>query len=164
MAKGALLMTPNTNASAASILITLAAPHSPSLVFDYTFAHYYQTLRKSMNQLKEANVSVVSIGGGPRDILVTSMQSVDPTADLNLLSNSIPDVWRSTDHLCILWCKQLVLSIVRALFDSVDVEARPPAIAFNPEQKIRALSYHFLEVKYFIYLKITALLVKTLNF
>lgn len=141
-------MTPKINASFASILITLAAPHTPSLVFDRTFANYYHTLDNLMPQLKNAEVSVISIGGGPRDILVTSAQTVDPTADLNLLSNSIPDVWRSTDHLCILWCKQLVLSIVRALFDSVDIAARPPAIASDPEKKIRALSYHFLEVEY----------------
>ena len=141
-------MTPKINASFANILIALAAPHTPSIVFDRTFANYYQTLKNLMTQLSNADVSVISIGGGPRDILVTSAQTVDPTADLNLISNSIPDVWRSTDHLCILWCKQLVLSIVRALFDSVDVAARPPVISSDPKKKMRALSYHFLEVDF----------------
>lgn len=100
-----------------------------------------------MNELKLAGVTSISIGGGPRDHLVTAEQTIDSSADMNLLSNSIPDVWRSTDHLCILWCKQLVLSIVRALFDSVDISARPPMIASDPVDRMRALSYHFQKVK-----------------
>lgn len=143
VAKGALLMSPKINATYASILITLATPHRPTIVFDRTFANYYQNLEASMNELKLAGVTSISIGGGPRDHLVTAEQTIDSSADMNLLSNSIPDVWRSTDHLCILWCKQLVLSIVRALFDSVDISARPPMIASDPVDRMRALSYHF---------------------
>lgn len=140
-------MSPKINASFASILITLATPHTPTIVFDRTFANYYQHLEASMDQLKLANVTTISIGGGPRDHLVTATQTIDSTADMNLLSNGIPDVWRSTDHLCILWCKQLVLSIVRALFDCVDIKTRPPMITADPEKKMQALSYHFQKVK-----------------
>lgn len=32
----------------------------------------------------------------------------------------IPNAWVPTDHRCIVWCKQVVLAFVRALFDIVD--------------------------------------------
>ena len=98
-------------------------------------------------KLKTQGQALVSIGGGPRDMLVTSTQSLDSTANINVLSTNIPDVWKSADHLCLLWCKQLVLSIVRSLFDSVDYSQRPPKISSDPEERMRALSYHLRHVR-----------------
>ncbi|XP_076243690.1 GPI inositol-deacylase [Calliopsis andreniformis] len=143
IAKGSVLLTPNVNSSIANIIITLAAPHTPRLVLDSTFANYYYNLESHLSKMKEARISVVSIGGGPRDTLVTAMQTLDSTADINVLSTGIPDVWKSTDHLSILWCKQLVLSIVRSLFDSVNYSQRPPKISSKAEERMQALSYHF---------------------
>ncbi|XP_035717908.1 GPI inositol-deacylase-like isoform X1 [Vespa mandarinia] len=144
IAKGAILLVPNAKPSTVSIIINLATPSVPSLVFDNTFATYYYNLEKKANQIKEAGITVVSITGGPRDIVVPSNQAIDPTADINILTTNIPDVWKSTDHLCILWCKQLVLSIVRFLFDSVDYTKKPAQIYNEPARKLEALSYHFL--------------------
>ncbi|KAK9296931.1 hypothetical protein QLX08_009191 [Tetragonisca angustula] len=143
IAKGSVVMTPNINASVASIIITLAAPHTPTLVLDHTFANYYQNLEKRLSEIKAAGTSVVSIGGGPRDTLITSTQILDATADINVISNTIPDVWKSTDHLSILWCKQLVLSIVCSLFDSVNYTQKPPKIVSTAKERMQALSYHF---------------------
>lgn len=142
-------MTPNVNASVASIIITLAAPHTPTLVLDHTFANYYQNLEKRLSEIKAAGTSVVSIGGGPRDTLITSTQILDATADINVISNTIPDVWKSTDHLSILWCKQLVLSIVRSLFDSVNYTQKSSKIASTAKERMQALSYHFHHVRKF---------------
>lgn len=142
-------MTPNVNASVASIIITLAAPHTPTLVLDHTFANYYQNLEKRLSEIKAAGTNVVSIGGGPRDTLITSTQILDATADINVISNTIPDVWKSTDHLSILWCKQLVLSIVRSLFDSVNYTQKPSKIASTSKERMQALSYHFRHVRKF---------------
>ncbi|KAF7408574.1 hypothetical protein HZH66_003111 [Vespula vulgaris] len=144
IAKGAILLVPNANPSTVSIIINLATPSMPSLVFDNTFATYYYNLEKKANQIKDAGITVVSIAGGPRDIVVPANQAIDPIADINILTTSIPDVWKSTDHLCILWCKQLVLSIVRFLFDSVDYTQKPARIYNDPARKLEALSYHFL--------------------
>ncbi|KAF7414964.1 hypothetical protein HZH68_003453 [Vespula germanica] len=144
IAKGAVLLVPNANPSTVSIIINLATPSMPSLVFDNTFATYYYNLEKKANQIKDAGITVVSIAGGPRDIVVPANQAIDPIADINILTTSIPDVWKSTDHLCILWCKQLVLSIVRFLFDSVDYTQKPARIYNDPARKLEALSYHFL--------------------
>ncbi|XP_034175717.1 GPI inositol-deacylase [Osmia lignaria lignaria] len=143
IAKGSLVLTPNLNASVASIIITLAAPHTPVLVLDSTLAAYYRNLNDHLSEIKEAGTSVVSIGGGPRDILVAPTQILDSTADINVISTAIPDVWKSTDHLCILWCKQLVLAVVRSLFDSVNYSQKPPKIFSEPDERMEALSYHF---------------------
>lgn len=143
IAKGSVLMTPNINASVASIIITLATPHIPTLALDYTFVNYYKNLEKRLNDIKDAGINVISIGGGPRDTLITSTQILDPTADINVISNAIPDVWKSVDHLSILWCKQLVLSIVHSLFDSVNYAQKPPKIFSTTNERMQALSYHF---------------------
>lgn len=56
----------------------------------------------------------------------------------------MPAVWVSADHQCILWCKQLVLSLARALFDSVDL--RTKQLSVEPAPRQRAFSYHLLHV------------------
>lgn len=117
------------------------------LVLDSTLAAYYRNLKDHLSEIKEAGTSVVSIGGGPRDILVTPTQILDSTADINVISTAIPDVWKSTDHLCILWCKQLVLAVVRSLFDSVNYSQKPPKIFSKPDERMQALSYHFYHVR-----------------
>ncbi|XP_053973079.1 GPI inositol-deacylase isoform X1 [Hylaeus volcanicus] len=142
IAKGSVLLTPNINASVASIILTLATPHTPSLVLDSTFASYYYNLERRLSQIKDAGTTTISIGGGPRDTLVTSTQIVDSTSDINILSTSVPDVWKSTDHLSILWCKQLVFSIVRLLFDSVSISQKSPKISSKIDERMQALSYH----------------------
>lgn len=128
------------------MIINLASPHIPSLVFDSILANYYYELERHLYKIKDAGVKIVSIGGGPRDILVPAAQTFDHAADINVLSTSIPVVWKSTDHLSILWCKQLVFVIVRSLFDSVDYLEKLPKITSNPDLKMNSLSYHFLRV------------------
>lgn len=127
-------------------MITLATPHKPSIYPDYTFLHYYQELKNSMVNLKKNGTTVISIGGGPRDITVPSSQTIDEYADLNALTTSIPGVWRSTDHLCILWCRQLVLNIVQSLFDSVDTSKKPAAISDSHERRMKSFKWHFYQV------------------
>ncbi|XP_076290092.1 GPI inositol-deacylase [Lasioglossum baleicum] len=148
IAKGSVLLASNTNTSVTNIIITLATPHMPTLVLDRTFANYYYNLENRLNEIKDAGINVISIGGGPRDTLVTTTQLLDSTADINVLSTSIPTVWKSTDHLSILWCKQLVLAIVRSLFDSVSVSRRPPRISPDPQERMQALKYHFHQRTY----------------
>ncbi|KOC65133.1 GPI inositol-deacylase, partial [Habropoda laboriosa] len=145
IAKGSILLTSNVNTSVANIIITLATPHTPTLVLDSAVATYYRNLENHLNEIKDAGVSVVSIGGGPRDTLITPTQIIDSAADINVISNTIPDVWKSTDHLSILWCKQLVLCIVRSLFDSVNYNQKPPNIFSKTEERMQALSYHFYQ-------------------
>ncbi|XP_014204111.1 GPI inositol-deacylase [Copidosoma floridanum] len=143
IAKGALLLVPEINSNVVSILITLSTPHMPSIYPDYTFYKYYMNLESNMKTLKRNGTSVISIGGGPRDILVPSSQTVDDYADLNALTTHIPGVWRSMDHLNILWCKQFVLNVVRCLFDCVNATLRPPSITDNEDVRMMAFNWHF---------------------
>uniref|UniRef100_A0ABD2VTV1 GPI inositol-deacylase n=1 Tax=Trichogramma kaykai TaxID=54128 RepID=A0ABD2VTV1_9HYME len=145
IAKGALLTVPEISSNVASILIMLATPNKPSLYPDLTFLNYYQSIISNIKDLKNNGTTVISIGGGPRDILVPSSQTIDEHADINALTTSIPGVWRSTDHLCILWCKQLILNIVRSLFDCVDTSQKPPAITDNIETRLKAFKWHFVQ-------------------
>uniref|UniRef100_A0ABD2XCE0 Uncharacterized protein n=1 Tax=Trichogramma kaykai TaxID=54128 RepID=A0ABD2XCE0_9HYME len=123
----------------------LATPNKPSLHPDLTFLNYYQSIISNIKDLKNNGTTVISIGGGPRDILVPSFQTIDERADINTLTTSIPGVWRSTDHLCLLWCKQLILNIVRSLFDCVDTSQKPPAITDNIETRLKAFKWHFVQ-------------------
>ena len=67
--------------------------------------------------------------GGTRDILVRTglaninkWKDLSPAAIISSYTPSLPYVWRSIDHRCMSWCKELVLATNRALFDIVDRE------------------------------------------
>jgi glycosylphosphatidylinositol deacylase len=45
-------------------------------------------------------------------------------ADVSVISTDMPGVWVSADHRCVVWCKQLVLALNRALFDVIDGKTR----------------------------------------
>ncbi|KAK0173019.1 hypothetical protein PV328_006274 [Microctonus aethiopoides] len=142
VARAALIHYSSSNISQASILINLASPHVPLVAFDKTFANYYDNITNHADRIKKTGTTVISIGGGPRDHMVTTSQIIDPLADLNVLSTAIPNVWTSLDHLSILWCKQFVIALVRGLFDSVEITGRTAKITSNTEHKLRALKYH----------------------
>ncbi|XP_012276189.1 GPI inositol-deacylase [Orussus abietinus] len=142
VAKGAILFVPSMDPKLVNILIMLATSHEPSLVPDNALANYYYKVLILEHRLKAAGTTVISVGGGTSDILVTSVQAFDPSADLNVVSTSVPVVWKPVDHLCILWCKQLIISIVRSLFDCVNTTRRPARISMSPQHKLQAFSYH----------------------
>ena len=106
-----------------------------------------------MPDLKQNGTTFISIGGGSKDILVPSSQTIDEHADLNTLTTNIPGVWRSTDHLCILWCKQLILSIVRSLFDCVDSSQKPATIFGSHKQRMKAFDWHFIQVCCYVWIQ-----------
>ena len=62
---------------------------------------------------------MVSIAGGLRDIQVRAGLTVDPSADINTVTDGVPGGWVSADHKCIVWCRQVVLAINRAMFDMI---------------------------------------------
>lgn len=114
-----------------------------------------------------SNISLLSIGGGHRDLMVWPCLTYTPHADLNVLVSSVlfnvypmvlkvivninyslfkslavPGVWTSTDHQCILWCKSLVKAIVRVLFDSADCDSNDTIY----EWRKKVSTYHFDKV------------------
>ncbi|GBN79637.1 GPI inositol-deacylase [Araneus ventricosus] len=109
-----------------SLIITLAAPHKePVIAADTAVVNFYARIRetwKYRNKKGFSDIPVISIGGGQRDILVRSDLTSNNfqhknVRDIEVLTSSIPGVWVSTDHLAIVWCKQLVLTICRSLYD-----------------------------------------------
>ncbi|XP_011310677.1 GPI inositol-deacylase [Fopius arisanus] len=142
VAKAALLHNNPNNKTLASLLITLATPHVPRVAFDKTTCDFYHQVNNRARDLQKLGTSVISIGGGSRDVMVTTPQMIDPHADLNLIGSSIPDCWKALDHLSILWCRQFVIPLVRALFDSVDIEKGNAVISYDHNTRLQAFNYH----------------------
>lgn len=143
IAKG-LFLEPDFDPSVVQMIVTLATPHSPALLSDHLLSSYYESVNAFWDtyNASEDNINVISIGGGPRDLLVRSDLTLTPHADISVIASAIPAVWLSVDHLCIVWCKELVLSIVRILFDSIDIKSRQVIEDVNRRKEI--FSYHLL--------------------
>ncbi|XP_046738831.1 GPI inositol-deacylase isoform X2 [Diprion similis] len=139
-----VLLDPNM-ISQVNTIIMLATPHEAALVFDTSIATIYQKLQSSGAPTNKSEMLTISVGGGPRDVLVNSNQIIDRTADLNVLTTHVPGVWKSTDHVSILWCKEFLLAIIRALFDCVDMVARYPRISSNKQHRLEVFNYHLLQ-------------------
>nr|XP_057938755.1 GPI inositol-deacylase isoform X2 [Doryrhamphus excisus] len=147
----ALFTLPHFNTNLVNLIITHASPHvAPVLAMDPYLLDFYSSLRQNWEKQakKLKNVTVLSVGGGYRDYQVrsglTSLPS-SPPGDPNKLSlvvTAIPRTWVSTDHLSIVWCKELVLATVRAFFDLMDPETRQ--LTENPEKRMAVLNHHFI--------------------
>ncbi|XP_013199791.1 GPI inositol-deacylase [Amyelois transitella] len=143
-----LLAYPST-LNTTSIAITLAAPlQAPVINFDMEMNHYY--LR--MNMEWEANITVdenmrdkkllLSFGSGPRDVLIPSWLTTSNESDIGALTTSVPGVWVSTDHVSIVWCKQLVMAINRYLFSIVEPHTKQIKVEKN---ELKKMAKHFFK-------------------
>jgi pimeloyl-ACP methyl ester carboxylesterase len=92
-----------------ALLLTLAAPHSPHPLFPAADFH-----RRLAHHL---SVPVVAINGGSRDWLMPEQHTWPPDSPrvLAISSRQVPGVWVEADHLCLLWCSQLVTRLGAAL-------------------------------------------------
>lgn len=136
-----LLSTLPSNSSIAPLLITLATPHvRVPVIFDTYMSDFYNNLQNPSDA-----TTTISVAGGYNDFLVPSyLSNLKNDSHLYIVTNSVPRVWLSTDHLCILWCKQLVLAINRALFDSVDL--RTKQLAVDNKRLYRTFHHHLVHV------------------
>ncbi|XP_053646137.1 GPI inositol-deacylase [Cherax quadricarinatus] len=111
-------------ASKVSLIITLATPHTrPVLVLDQYLEQFYEKVNTYWimeRSLDLKDVVLVSIGGARNDVQVPTSHTITPLADVATTTTNVPSCWMTTDHQAIVWCRQLVLAIVRALFDCVD--------------------------------------------
>ena len=79
--------------------------------------------KKSAHKLRK--VVLISLSGGLKDNMVDpSSMSIahvsTPDKSLGILTQEIPSVNMHIDHNCMVWCKQLVLTINEALYEAVD--------------------------------------------
>ena len=58
-------------------------------------------------------------------------------------SNAVAGVWVSTDHRCIVWCKQLVMTINRALFDMIGPVSKQ--ITASPTLRSNVLKHYLVQ-------------------
>jgi glycosylphosphatidylinositol deacylase len=141
----AVLVEPNISPSMVQVIITLATPHTPVMLLDRQTHHFYHKVDTAWEEKRAgslSHVTLVSIAGGDRDVQVRAGLTQDRQADININTHAASSVWVSTDHQCIVWCKQLVLTLNRALFDMIG----PLTKQISMDKKLRKdiLHYHLV--------------------
>ncbi|KAL1608484.1 GPI inositol deacylase [Paraconiothyrium brasiliense] len=152
-----MLTMPNYQSKSINTIITLAAPHArPPVSFDGDIVRTYDGInnfwRRAYSQKRESDnplqhVTLISIAGGGLDTIVSSdyasLASIVPeTHGFTVFTSSIPNVWTGADHLAITWCDQVRKSVVRALYDVVDVAE--PAQTIPHADRMRVFRKWFL--------------------
>ncbi|XP_029566698.1 GPI inositol-deacylase isoform X1 [Salmo trutta] len=146
----ALFTLPRFSPRLVSLIITQASPHqAPVLSLDTHLLEFYSAVRQRWVGRAEdlRNVTVLSVGGGYRDYQVRSGLTAlpcpqDDPSKLSLVVTAVPRTWVSTDHLSIVWCKELVLATVRAFFDLIEPETGQ--FSDDPERRMAILNHHFI--------------------
>ncbi|KAF2849686.1 GPI inositol-deacylase-like protein [Plenodomus tracheiphilus IPT5] len=131
-----MLTMPKYQANSINTIITLAAPHArPPVSFDGDIVRTYKGVNDYWRQAYSQkwasdnplwHVTLISIAGGGLDTIVSSdyasIESLVPdTHGFTVFTSSMPNVWTGMDHLAITWCDQNRKSVVRALYDVIDV-------------------------------------------
>jgi glycosylphosphatidylinositol deacylase len=152
-----MITMPNYQANSINTIVTLAAPHArPPVSFDGDIVRIYKGVndywrgayaqeRAADNPLSQ--VTLISIAGGGLDNIVSSdyasVSSLVPeTHGFTVFTSSIPNCWTGADHLAITWCDQVRKSVVRALYDVVDVSKATQTLPF--EKRMRGFKKWFL--------------------
>ncbi|XP_054827622.1 GPI inositol-deacylase isoform X2 [Eublepharis macularius] len=147
----ALLTLKNFKAELINVLVTQATPHNaPVMPLDQYLTDFYTAVNHhwSLKAQDVANLTTLSVAGGFRDYQVRSGLALLPRSDqqssaLSVVSSEVPRVWASTDHLSIVWCKELILATVRAFFDLIDENTKQ--ITQDPQKRMLVLNHHFLK-------------------
>ncbi|CAN8002918.1 unnamed protein product [Ixodes hexagonus] len=142
----ALFTLPHFEVSSVSLILTYATPHRSAALLDSHIERFYQRLHEtwSHDRDKFPDLTLVSIGGGDRDVLVRTelTRLVEHKGDVSSTSTAVPAVWASTDHLSIVWCQQLVVVTARALFDLVVKGKR--TLTTDVELVREVVQFHFV--------------------
>lgn len=152
-----MLTLPNYQLNSINTIITLAAPHArPPISFDSDIVNTYKRIndywRESYSQQYANNnplwhVTLIAMAGGSLDTVVPSDYSalsslVPPTHGFTVFTSTIPEVWTGMDHLAITWCNQLRKSVVRSLYDVIDVNR--PTQTLGRADRMSAFKKRFL--------------------
>ena len=152
-----MLIMPNYQSNSINTIVTLSAPHSrPPVSFDGDIVRTYKAIndywRHAYSQKWAIDnplwhVTLISIAGGGLDTVVpsdyASLASLVPeTHGFTVFTSSIPNVWTGMDHLAITWCDQVRKSVVRALYDVIDVSR--PTQTLPRAERMRGFKKWFL--------------------
>ncbi|KAH9519755.1 hypothetical protein Btru_070832 [Bulinus truncatus] len=147
----ALFTLPDFDSSLANTIITQATPHQrPVAAVDVDLYQFYKNVNNYWRvhaSTSLRHVTVVSTGGAYRDIQVryglTVLDGiVTPDRAISVSTTAVPKAWVSTDHLCSVWCRQMVLLTKRAMFDIVDRKSLQ--VSTDPELRMKVFRYHFV--------------------
>uniref|UniRef100_A0A6P7GD64 GPI inositol-deacylase n=1 Tax=Diabrotica virgifera virgifera TaxID=50390 RepID=A0A6P7GD64_DIAVI len=124
-----------------SVLITLASPlKRAAMSLDYHMNKFYEGIFDE----DFSATTVVSLAGGYKDILMHPHFTKRQNNEIIHVSTShIPMSWTESNHVQILWCKQVVMALNRALFDSVDMKTR--LISTNTTYRNEAFKHHLIK-------------------
>ncbi|EFA81753.1 hypothetical protein PPL_05747 [Heterostelium album PN500] len=129
------VLLPNHIYGSVTTIITLNTSHRNAPIYSHqSTSHFYHELNRHWsNSIQPKHFEfnekgeptnlppiVISIGGGHRDTLIrselTSLNGiVSAERSFSAITTSIPDVLMETDHQCILWCNEVVVSLVEGL-------------------------------------------------
>ncbi|NWW50824.1 PGAP1 deacylase, partial [Pedionomus torquatus] len=146
----ALLTLKNFKPELINLLITQATPHvAPVMPLDKYLTDFYTAVNNHwiLKAQDLRNLTTLSVAGGFRDYQVRSGLAFLPRLSqhdsaLSVVSSAVPRAWASTDHLSIVWCKELILATVRAFFDLIDENTRQ--ITEDPKKRMAVLNHHFV--------------------
>ena len=152
-----MLIRSNYLANSINTILTLSAPHARAPIsFDSDIVAIYKDIndywRESYAQEWASKnplwpVTLVSIAGGSLDTVVpsdyASLSSLVPeTHGFTVFTSTIPYVWTGMDHLAITWCDQFRKTVVRAMYDVVDVNR--PTQTRSRAERIQVFRRRFL--------------------
>ncbi|NXK04774.1 PGAP1 deacylase, partial [Herpetotheres cachinnans] len=146
----ALLTLKNFKPELIKLLITQATPHvAPVMPLDKYLTDFYTAVNNHwiLKAQDLRNLTTLSVAGGFRDYQVRSGLAFLPRSSqhdsaLSVVSSAVPRAWASTDHLSIVWCKELILATIRAFFDLIDENTRQ--ITEDPKKRMSVLNHHFV--------------------
>ncbi|KAF9412157.1 GPI inositol deacylase [Podila epigama] len=135
----------NYKPGSVNMILTAATPHMvPPVTLDFEISNIYDRIESFWTRgfvgpdAPLQNVSLISIAGGNRDIIVNSDSGnihnfVPQSHGFTVFTASIPHAWVGSDHLSILWCNQIAVVVGKALIDVVDATL-PEQIKPLPER------------------------------
>jgi hypothetical protein len=133
-----VLASPNFDASVVLAIFTLATPHlEPPAPISYAMHAFYNRLN-SFWKIEHGhgglleNVTVVSIAGGNRDLMVNSgLTHVDsflnPNLSFTAYSTGMPRTWSSAQHEGMVWCEQILYQLSKGIYGIITPALRRPA-------------------------------------
>jgi glycosylphosphatidylinositol deacylase len=152
-----MVTMPNYQANSINTIVTLAAPHArPPVSFDGDIVRTYKGVNEYWRNAYAQkwaidnplwHVTLVSIAGGGLDTIVSSDYAsiaslVPETHGFTVFTSSMPNVWTGADHLAITWCDQVRKSVIRALYDVIDVSRASQTVP--RAQRMRGFKKWFL--------------------
>ncbi|KAK3859351.1 hypothetical protein Pcinc_034526, partial [Petrolisthes cinctipes] len=129
------------------LIITQATPHTrPVIVLDQQLNDFYDKVNAYWIMERDydlKDVVLVTVGGGRNDIQVPTTRANTPVADISTTTADVPYCWLTADHQAIVWCRQLVLATVRALFDVIDTNTNK--LSTNRTRILDVFNYHLVK-------------------